>query len=117
MDLSEVCRALLMAKADPRLLDLEGESCLQWAALEGQEAAFEALLQGFHRAEAEDQTLLAMGKGSELPKNVPQLEPHVAEATKVLRRRTWRQKALKPLRCRDEETLWRLWRLSRLDFN
>lgn len=104
----QVCRALLMAKADPRLLDLEGETALHWAAADGHETAYESLLQGAYRAEAEDQTLVAMGRGSEVETNVPELQAHVAETTRVLRRRTWRQKALAPVRCRDEGTTYRL---------
>eukprot|EP00913_Durusdinium_trenchii_P006767 g6361.t1 len=78
----QVCRALLVAKGDPRLCCEDGETALHWAASLGQQQVWEALAQGAHRAEADDQALETMGRGAEQPRapigDCARLGPHFA---------------------------------------
>lgn len=86
----QVCRALLQAKADPRLLCADGETPLHWASSLGQQQVFDALAQGALRAESEDQTLQAMGRGEEVDVSLPMAEVLVSETQKALKRQLLR---------------------------
>ncbi|CAJ1375567.1 unnamed protein product [Effrenium voratum] len=75
----QVCRALLAAKADPRLADADGETPLHWAAAGGHAKAYEQLVQAAYRLEAEHR-----GPAAE------PLEPLLQETQKALRRQLLR---------------------------
>eukprot|EP00435_Cladocopium_sp_Y103_P018679 s1847_g4.t1 len=69
----QVCRALLVAKADPRLLCADGETPLHWVASLGHQQVFDALAQG-----------------EEVDVNLPVAEVLVSETQKALKRQLLR---------------------------
>jgi len=106
----QVCRALLLAKADPRLLCADGETALHWAASLGHQQVLDALAQGAHRAEADDQTLQSIGRGDEVDWDLPDAEVLVSDTQKALKRQLLRIEAEKGMVAKpkrdDDGMMW-----------